>query len=127
MRSAHPRLIAAALALVLSAPALPGAAAAQSFGAIAYSPATGQWGWARNFTTRAGAQNRALAECRSAARGRSCQVAVWFRNACGSLAIGPNGWGSGWGNTRARAQAEARGACNRYSRNCAIRLTTCSR
>lgn len=125
-RSACRRPIAAVLALALAAAALPGAAAAQNFGAIVYSPTTGQWGWSRNYATRFGARHRALAECRSAAGDWSCQVAVLFENACGSLAVGPNGWGSGTGPTRARAEAEARGDCNRQARGCTIRLTTCS-
>ncbi len=95
MKGLSARLSAAIVAVFLALPVLgvlPGAAAAQGFGAIAYSPSTGQWGWARNYRTRAGAEQRAMQECRSAAGwARDCSTGVWFRNACEALAVGPRG------------------------------------
>mgnify|MGYP005852027927 CR=1 FL=1 len=68
-----------------------------------------------------------MQECRSAAgRARDCASGVWFRNACGALATGPRGWGSGWGSTQSRANAEALGVCRRYSRGWSVRLRFCS-
>lgn len=110
------------LALLLS---LPVAAQAQSFGAIAYSPPTGQWGWSHQYGDRASAEARALAECQGAAT-HGCRVAIWFNNACGALAVGPNGWGTGWGDVVGRAQAEAMGVCGQHSRGCTIRMDVCS-
>jgi serine/threonine-protein kinase len=104
---------------------LPTLASAQSFGAIAYSPPTGQWGWSNNYADQASAEARALAECQGAA-GHGCQGAVWFSNACGALAVGPRGWGTGWGDTVARAHAEAVGVCSQYSEGCAVQMDVCS-
>ena len=126
-RSRLSRLLAqaaVALTLLTGGLALPDAAQAQGYGAIAYSPATGQWGWSRGYRTRAQAYTRAMNECR--ARGRGCQVVVQVQHACASLATGPRGWGAGWGYTLARANAEALGACRRHSRNCSVRVNFCS-
>lgn len=121
MRS--PLLIAAAaMAFTMLAPAL---AAADSYGAIAYSPTTRADGWSHSYSTRADAERRALREC--SGRARDCRVAIWFKNACGALAVGQNGgWGSGWGNDRRRAELEAIGVCNQYAAGCSIVRWACS-
>ena len=36
---------------------------ADEYGAIAYSPSTGAYGWSNNYATRNGAETRALQEC----------------------------------------------------------------
>lgn len=118
-------LAAAAVLAAAAFSAMPTTAQAAGFGAIAYSPFTGHWGWSRNYESRSTAEHVALLECRVRSS-RGCRVAVHFRNACGALAIGPDGWGTGWGVTRARAQSEARGVCGQHSRACTIRMTVCS-
>lgn len=118
------RTAAAVIALAFAAAAVPAPVAAQGYGAIAFAPATGQWGWSRNYRTQSAAQGRALAECRAVSHG--CRIVVTVRNACASLAMGNTGWGAGWGNTQARANAEAMGACRRNSRGCSTRLRFCS-
>lgn len=101
-------------------------AQAQSYGAIAYSPSSGAHGYSFGYRNQAGAQQRALRECN--ARGRGCRVAIWYKNACGAVAVAPNGsWGSGWGNSKQRANSEALRVCGRYSGGCRVRLNACSR
>ncbi len=119
MRRIHSFLAVVAIAFAVSAPAL-----ADSFGAIAYSPTTRADGWSHSFPTRADAERRAMRECSS--RARDCRVAIWFKNACGALAVGPTGWGSGWGNDRRRAELEAIGVCNRHSAGCTVTRWVCS-
>ena len=116
----------AVVVLTLSWAVAPVTASAQSYGAIAYAPANGHWGWWRNAGTRRGAETGALRECQNAGGGRNCRVALWFSNACGALAVGPNGWGTGWGSTVTRAHAEALQVCQRHSRGCRIRMDVCS-
>ena len=77
-----------ALAVMLAAS---GAASAEYFGAIAYSPTSGVYGFSYDHGSRRDAEARAISECRM--RGRGCKIAIWFKNACGSVAVGSNGWG----------------------------------
>jgi serine/threonine-protein kinase len=106
---------------------LAGPAAADGFGAIAYSPATGQWGWAQNYATRFGAEWRALQECRSAVGwGQDCRLGVVVRNACAALATGAQGWGAGQGQTPAQAAAAALASCRGQTRGCTVQLRVCS-
>lgn len=117
--------LALTLTLAFGLGVAPQGAAAQSYAAIAYSPPTGQWGWARNYRSRAGAENAAMAQCRGAA-GRGCRVVIWFRNACGALATGPRGYGSGWASRQAQANANALASCRQHSRNCQVRVRVCT-
>jgi len=100
------------------------AAQAQNFGAIAYSPSSGANGYSYDYGSRGGAQNRAMSECRK--RARDCRIAIWFKNACGAVATGRNGWGSGWGNDRNRAELEAIKSCNQHSGGCRIKVYACT-
>ncbi len=76
------------------------AAARDYYGAIAFSQGSGADGYSTNYSTQGGAQAKALQEC-----GGGCKVILWFKNACGALAVGKgNGYGSGW----ARATAKPR-------------------
>lgn len=122
MRRAHSFLAVLAVIFTTLAPAL---AVADSYGAIAYSPSTRADGWSNSFSTRADAERRALREC--SARARDCRVAIWFKNACGALAVGQNGgWGSGWASDRRRAELEAIGVCNQYTGRCRVTRWVCS-
>ena len=51
---------------------------------------------------------------------------VWFRNACGALAIGFDGYGSGWGTSRKLAESYALQSCQRYSGGCWVVRWVCT-
>ena len=92
----------------------PGAAMARDYnGAIAYSSATGAHGYSYDYDTRDGAEQRALNEC--AGYGGGCEAALWFRNACGALAVGADGWGTGWDINRSGAESNAIAKCSQFS------------
>ncbi len=97
---------------------------ADNFGAIAYAPNNGAMGWSYDYSTRADAENRAMDECRSRASG--CRIATWFRNACGAVASGPNGWGADWGNSREQAERKAVRRCSQHSHSCSSKRWVCT-
>ena len=102
-----------------------GSAAAQEyFGAIAYSPSTRAHGWSYDYDSRREAERRAQAQCSRHAR--DCEVPVWFRNACGALAVGSDGYGSGWGATRKAAEGSAVRSCARFSGSCTVIRWVCT-
>jgi hypothetical protein len=104
---------------------LAGPAAAQnSFGAIAYSPGSGAHGWSVDYATREVAESTALRNCHQHAD--DCTVPIWFRNACGALAVGSQGYGSGWGTDRRIAERYALRSCRKHTANCAIRRWVCT-
>ena len=116
--------------LYLAAVSLAAPAAAQDrYGSIVFSKeATGgyAWGMAWSYDSPSSARSRAMQECRSRG-GRSCGEIGWFRNACGSLAIGDrNGYGVGWADSSGRAANEAMVGCRRYNRNCRSEITRCT-
>jgi len=114
-----------AVVVLLAAALASGDAAAQDYyGAIAYSPSTGAHGWSNDHRSRGAAQNTALANCRKHAG--DCAVPIWFRNACGALAVGANGYGSGWGTSRNLAESYALQSCRRHTGDCAIRRWVCT-
>lgn len=116
-------ITAASFAIALLAtPTL--ALAQDSYGAIAYSPSTGSYGWAHDFGSQNAAENAALDSCYD--RANDCQVAVWFRNACGALAVGPNGWGAAWAVKQRKARRDAVSQCSNYSANCSVAYSLCS-
>src|SRR5215470_9314432 len=88
-------------------------AAQEYYGAIAYSPTTRAHGWSYDYDSRGEAERRALDQCSRHAQ--DCVVPVWFRNACGALAVGADGYGSGWGESRKAAETFAVQSCGRYS------------
>jgi serine/threonine-protein kinase len=101
------------------------AVAADSFGAIAFSQATGGYGFSYDHGTRREAESRAMSECNS--RSRGCKVAIWFKNACGAVATGSNnGWGSAWAGSRERAERDAIGYCSEQTRNCQVLAWACT-
>jgi serine/threonine-protein kinase len=121
----HASLIAAATAALLLCAAGQSAAAQDNYGAIAFSPATGAHGWSYDYPSRSAAENAALANCGRYAS--DCRVPIWFRNACGALAVGAgNGYGSGWGTSRAIAERYALQVCRRYTSGCRIRRWACT-
>jgi hypothetical protein len=101
-----------------------GAWADDHFGAIAYSPSSHADGFSYDYSTEAEAEERALAECNS--RGDGCQSALWFRNACGALARGPDGWGAAWGDDQDGAEQNALAECGSHSDNCSVTRWICT-
>jgi len=100
------------------------ASARDNFGAIAYSPSTGAHGWSYDYASRAAAEEVALANCRQLAG--DCVVPVWFRNACGALAVGSGGHGSGWGTSRRLAERFALRSCRKNTSGCWIKRWACT-
>lgn len=116
------RLFIAAYAGLLMA--IAGPAAAASYGAIAISPDSGATGWSHGYSSRSGAEAEAQQNCDGYAD--DCQVALWFKDACGAVARGSDGWGSGWGNNQRRAEHEALKSCARHSDECRVIRWQCS-
>ena len=112
----------AALALLAVVPQL--ASAQELFGAIAYSEKAHAYGWANNQPTRRAATQAALAFC--AKNGPQCQAVLWFRNACGALVTGPDGYGAAWEKTQTRAVNKALRLCARRSEACAVTHSFCT-
>ena len=108
----------------VAAQELPPVATQQLYGAIAFSPRTGEYGWSRNNASRAEAEEIAQSNCLK--RASDCQLATWFRDACGALAVGRAGWGAHWGNNREQAEAAAIDACRQHTRNCKVVQWQCT-
>jgi hypothetical protein len=113
-------MLARILAVILLM--LPGAAFAEEWGAIAYSPRTGADGYSHNYDSKSQAQNAAMSDCNPS----DCRIAVNFYNACGALAVGRGGWGGDWGMTRGEAQSNAIAVCEQYANNCRVQRWVCS-
>jgi serine/threonine-protein kinase len=96
---------------------------ARSFGAIAYSPSNRAHGWSYDYSSRRQAERRALDRCGRYAR--DCQVAVSFRS-CGALAVGVEGYGSGWGGSRRLADTYALRSCRKHSDGCMVIRSLCT-
>lgn len=111
-------------ALLLTAPAQ----AADRYGAIAYSVASGAIGVAADNASQDEAESVALANCRAeAGQADDCKNVMWVRNACAVLAIGDDGgWGTHWGQDKATAERNGLGTCAQYSRTCKVVRRVCT-
>ena len=81
-----------------------------TYGALAYSVATGSTGWASGWGNQAAAENAALVNCGVG----DCEIQVWFRSACAALTVSRlneaiTGWA--WSGTAATAQNLALRQC----------------
>lgn len=88
-------------------------AAPDSYAAIAFSPATGRWGYGNGYASRAQATNRALQEC-----GNRDAKTMWTKNAWVALAVSDTnrgGYGWAWAATASQARAAARRECLKYN------------
>jgi hypothetical protein len=101
-----------------------GAARADLYGAISLSPANGATGWSFDFTSRWEAEDVSQRNCYRHAS--DCRVAIWFKNACGAVARGPQGWGADWAETPYLAQSAALASCARHSGGCRVIRWQCS-
>jgi serine/threonine-protein kinase len=99
-----------------------GAAQADLFAAIAFSPSSGQAGSAWNYDTATLAETEAYLQCGS----EDCYTAVIF-NQCGAIAVG-DGYGMGFGQdlSSATAQDLALGSCEQFTTNCQITAAFCN-
>jgi hypothetical protein len=115
--------IALSFALASLSALLPGSAsAADNYGAIAFSQATGSYGYTYDYGSRGSAEQGALNNC----SGR-CSIVLWFKNACGALATGNgSGYGTGWAGTRRRAEGIAMSNCQERTNACSILAWACT-
>jgi serine/threonine-protein kinase len=100
------------------------AGAQELFGAIAYSDKAHKYSWANNFSRRDEATKAALEGC--AKNGPECRVVLWFRNACGALVTGPDGYGVAWESTQTGAVNKALKLCAKRSPACAVTHSFCT-
>lgn len=103
-------------------------AVADTYGAIAYDAYSKVYGYSTQYDNRTDAEQAALAYCQEAQANENdnCDVELWFRNAYGALAVGSDGFGSGWAVNRNEAQYQAMQVCQQYSDECDIVLTISS-
>jgi hypothetical protein len=106
---------------------MPVAAAADNYGAFAFSQNTGASGWSKNFTSQSEAEGAALQYCFDTKGATDCKVAYSFVNSCAALAVGgDNGWGADWGANKQAAQNKAMNTCSGYSYDCKVLISECS-
>lgn len=99
--------------------------AKNKFGAIAISPSSKAMGWSFNYNSKWKANQVALNKCRKYAS--DCKIGVWFRNACGAVAVGANGgWGAHWGNSVKSAKWKAKKTCRKYDSYCQVKRWVCT-
>jgi hypothetical protein len=112
---------AVVLLLVLS-----GAAEARDYyGAIAYSKTTRAQGYVYDQDSQDEAESAALVSCSDSAS--DCEPLIWFRNACGALAVSSEGaYGGTWGEDEATAEQKALKACGEYAKDCQIVRWVCT-
>lgn len=101
------------------------AEAKNKFGAIAISPSSKAMGWSYNYNSKWKANQVALNKCYKYAS--DCKIAVWFRNACGAVAVGANGgWGAHWGHSVKNAKWKAKKTCRKYDSYCQVKRWVCT-
>jgi serine/threonine-protein kinase len=102
-----------------------GRSRASNFGAIAYSPDTRDYGYSFGYSSRSEAERRAKRECGK----DDCEIAAWFENSCGAVAVGDDGtWAGGTGNTERAARQDAMTDCTSDGgKNCKVLYSRCAR
>ena len=93
-----------------------------NWGAIAYSYATGRYGFAYDYASQAAAINSAVDRCKA----NDCKAVVWFVNSCGAFAQGSRAYGWGIGNSRAAAEEKALAECRKRGGGCGIKVWACT-
>ena len=119
-----PRLAAfvAALLFVSVAPA-----AAQGWGALAFSENGTAYAYSRNYTTKEEAMAGAMAEC--AKHASDCKVYATFQNKCVALSGASNGaygWAIGGSDDQARVDASMRQCVQQGGPDCRLVIKFCS-
>lgn len=92
------------------------------WGAVAFNPITGAYGYAYSFFSEGQAVDAAQEGC-----GYNCPEIKTYANQCGAAAIGANG-GYGWGVDvdPARAEYAALTYCQNYDYGCQVLISSCS-
>jgi Domain of unknown function (DUF4189) len=100
-----------------------GSGASVKYGAVAYSPSSGRFGYSDKYSSSGPAKKRALEECGQA----DCDI-TWFSNGCGAYSASSNGsWGGNWAPDAQRAQALAQAHCAQQGgTDCEIKISHCS-
>jgi hypothetical protein len=100
-----------------------GSGAFVKYGAVAYSPSSGRFGYSDRYGNSESAKERALDEC-----GQVDCAATWFSNGCGAFSAGSNGsWGGNWALNEQRAQALSLAHCAQQGGiDCEIKISHCS-
>lgn len=100
--------------------------AATYYCAIAFSPKTGGYGVSYNHPSAEHARVAAVNKCYALTR--DARPATYgAHNAWASLAVGTrNGYGWGWGTTKAIAEANALRSCSKYTTGARIRVSVYS-
>ena len=113
--------LAFALACGLSVAAAP-VLAEGLFGAIAFSPSTGQYGWAKNAADEGSASVQAVGGCGQ----DDCEMVVVFPN-CAALSVG-DGFGMGFSKAESIATSEetALAQCDGFTTNCIVSASLCN-
>jgi hypothetical protein len=96
-----------------------------AFGAIAYSPSSGAYGWSQRFFTRPDAETSALRLCSAP----DCTPTLYFYYACGALAISTldtNTYGWFVAPTLWEVEHGALAECNTRAATCTLRVSRCS-
>jgi hypothetical protein len=96
-----------------------------SYAAIAYSPATGKYGYSYNYRSRSAAESAALRNCPAS----DARIVCWVNNGFCSLALGNDrsSWGVGWswGNGASTAEANANALRQCTARTRGARIVLC--
>ena len=102
------------------------------FAAIAVDRADAAYGYGQDYTTRSGAERRALRECRRFSTTDGCRNVVWVRNGCAAVAVRQRADGRvtrmAWGLGASRTQAKFRAvsACQEDGRRCRALASVCT-
>lgn len=115
------RCVPLALAAALAFGSL-SAQAADGYGAIAFSPATGGHGYAFGFASRADAERTAVNECEQYSGAGDCRTVVLMDADCAALAVGADSWGSAAAANLATAKAAAIQNCESAGSGKACRI-----
>jgi hypothetical protein len=100
-------------------------AAANQYGALAFSQISGAYGYSYGWRSAGRAQAAAMANCR--ARGGGCRLIYTFWNQCAALAIGRNlGYGYGASTSLGAAKSVAMANCRINDSGCYIAEYACN-
>lgn len=99
-------------------------ASAQYYGAIGYSPTTGAMGWGIDYPTSDGAARTALSRC--ADHAADCRVAVLFKDGCGLVAAGEDGYAAAASPSRSDAERIAMRRCRLRTDGCTVQRWVCT-
>lgn len=101
---------------------MPGAALAELYAAIAFSPSSGRSGTSWNYGSQGEAETEAYYQCGV----NDCNTVVWFTQ-CGAIAVGDGyGYGTGYASSLDTATNTALQYCLNYTSNCEVTAAYCN-